>query len=94
MRRQGCGVSARARWDCGCSSSRRSPWVGRASPRDETRCGGAGVATESVARCLLEIVVVCADASGAFSRARVAASHTVVRQSGGAAVERSVVRER
>jgi hypothetical protein len=76
------------------SSSRRSPWVRRASPRDETRCGGAGVATGRAARCLLGIGIVCADASGAFSRARVAASHTGVRQSGGAAVERSVVRER
>ena len=60
------------------SSSRRSPWVGRASPRDETRCGGGGVvvATGSVARRLLGILIVGEDASGAFSRARVAASHT------------------
>jgi hypothetical protein len=61
--------------------------LGRAGVADAVRCSG-GVAIGSVARCLLRIEIVCEDASGAFSRARVAASHTgVVRQSSGAAVE-------
>jgi hypothetical protein len=61
--------------------------AGVAERRDAARCSG-GVATGSVAQCLLGIEIVCEDASGAFSRARVAASHTgVVRQSSSAAVE-------
>ena len=77
------------------SSSRRSACLGRAgvAARRE-RCGGGGggggggvVVTGSVARCLLGTEIVCEGASGAFSRARVAASHTGARQSGVAAVE-------
>ena len=58
------------------SSSRRSPWPG--GRRRETRRGRWRwwVATGAC----WGVRIVCVDASGAFSRARVAASHTGVRQ--------------
>lgn len=94
MRRQRCGVSARARWDCGCKleSSQSLGRAGVAERRDAVRCGGGGGVVATASR-LLGMLVVCEDASGAFSRARVAASHTGVRQSR-AAVQCSAAVER
>lgn len=84
-------MSARARWDCGCKleSSQSLGRAGVAERRDAVRCGGGGSVVATASR-LLGMLIVCEDASGAFSRARVAASHTGVRQSR-AAVERFAV---